>query len=94
MSSPLYSTGDTVVLKGGLFRKAETALTCRIASVLPEAQGVVQYRVRFGDETFERRVTESDIDRTATTAPKGQERPASPSATSSWVNLNTIKIRK
>lgn len=94
MSAPLYSVGDTVVLKSGFLRKAEPETICRIASILPEAQGMVQYRVRFGNENFERRVTEGDIDRAASSASMGEGRPTSPAITSSWVNLNSIRVKK
>jgi hypothetical protein len=94
MSGPIYSVGDTVVLKNGILRTLSPELTCRIVAVLPEAQGMVQYRVRFGSETFERRVSEADIDRAASPVSRGTGRPTSPSATSSWVNPNSIRIKK
>lgn len=94
MSDPIYAVGDTVFLKSGILRTMSPELACRIISVLPEAQGVVQYRVRFGSETFERRVAEADIDRAASPMSKGPGRPTSPSATSSWVNPNSIRIKK
>ncbi|MCB5204643.1 cold-shock protein [Neorhizobium sp. T786] len=94
MSIPVYSVGDIVVFKSDLYRRSDNNRTCRIASVLPEAQGVIQYRIRFDDENFERRVTEADIDRVTEPPLKREERVTSPSTASSWVNLNAIKIKK
>ncbi|MFN7026506.1 MAG: cold-shock protein [Pseudorhizobium sp.] len=94
MSQPVYSVGNTVVLKSGTFRKADNERTCCIALVLPESQGITQYRVRFGNEGFERRITEAEIDRPASPEQEGLGRPASPSATSSWVNPNAVRIKK
>lgn len=94
MSKPVYAVNDTVLLKSGVFRKAENDRTCRIASVLPDVHGSVQYRVRFGDEGFERRVFEDDIDRVDSPPSEKMERPVSSVATSSWVNPQAIKIKR
>ncbi|MFB2608180.1 cold-shock protein, partial [Rhizobium phaseoli] len=47
MSRPNYKVGDTIVLKSGLTRTAKVEKRCRIASVLPNDHGHVQYRVQF-----------------------------------------------
>jgi len=68
MSRPLYTQGDTIVLKSGLFRKPVQISTCQIASVRSDFYGKTEYRVRFADEIFDRCVTEAEIDQAASTA--------------------------
>ncbi|MEV4609548.1 cold-shock protein [Neorhizobium sp. LMR1-1-1.1] len=94
MSKHRYDAGDVVVLKSGAFRFGETNGSCRIVAVLPDAYGLTQYRVQFDGENCERRITHGDISHegsvdlsktsTATPLPSG----------SSWINVNTIKIKK
>lgn len=93
MSKPAYRTDDVVVLKGGMFRKADNDRTCRIKTVLPEAYGAIQYRVQFADENFERRVNQDDIEKPAV---RVADKVAQPSAASGsrWVNLSAIKIKR
>lgn len=62
MSRAIYAVGDKVKLKPTLFRRKETGSACRIIGVLPSDHGEAQYRVRLGDEVFERRILASDID--------------------------------
>ncbi|RWX76691.1 cold-shock protein [Neorhizobium lilium] len=69
MSLTIYAVGDALVLRAGLTRTAVGIRTCRVVGVLPNAdRGEQQYRVRFGNENFERRIVGSDIDRTETAA--------------------------
>ncbi|MCF3642214.1 cold-shock protein [Rhizobium sp. TRM95111] len=69
MSRAGYVIGDTVVLKSGLSRSAGDERTCRIVGILPADHGEAQYRVRVGNETYERRIVQSDIDAAETAAP-------------------------
>ncbi|MBP1853331.1 cold-shock protein [Rhizobium halophytocola] len=101
MSSQTYVSGDAVVLKSGTFRQPGLARTCRITAVLPEQRGAVQYRVRFGDENFERRIDGDDIEaqvseedaaaleRSATPSEEGARDRAAP-----WVTPVAIKARR
>ena len=68
MSRPLYTQGDTIVLRSGIFRQLVPIATCQIASVRSDFYGKTEYHVRFADEIFDRCVTEADIDQAASTA--------------------------
>ncbi|RYC15360.1 cold-shock protein [Ciceribacter ferrooxidans] len=96
MGKPAYRTGDTVVLKRGVFRKDERQRSCTIGAVLPEAQGLAQYRVQFSDECFTRHITEADVDKTETPASSGVTTSASTSTIGEgrWINPGSIRIRK
>ncbi len=95
MGKHAYRAGDTVVLKRGVFRKDERYRSCSISAVLPEAQGLAQYRVQFSDECFARHITEADVDRTETPAcPQGTAPSASSSVEGRWINPGSIRTKK
>ncbi|MGF0538239.1 hypothetical protein ACQQ2Q_09615 [Agrobacterium sp. ES01] len=96
MGAPVYAAGDIVVLKRGIFNKADDDRSCKISAVMPVVNRRAQYRVQFDDERFVRHVTEDEVD-ASETQPTLQERPPEPEpvkAGSSWVNSTAIKIRK
>ncbi|MBB4954935.1 hypothetical protein H4S14_002828 [Agrobacterium vitis] len=64
MATHLYQTGDMIVLKDGPVRIARSTGSCKVLATLPESQGVRRYRVRFDSETFDRSVSEDEIDLT------------------------------
>lgn len=64
MAAHLYQTGDMIVLKDGPVRIARSNGSCKILAALPESQGSKRYRVRFESETFDRSVSEDEIDLT------------------------------
>ena len=94
MGKPAYRTGDTVVLKRGVFQKDESQRRCSISAVLPEAQGLAQYRVQFHHECFARHITEADVDKTETSASPDATRSATTVGEARWINPNSIMIRK
>lgn len=96
MRKKSYQCGDTVYLKPGVLGNSQPTGPARVISVMPEGQGVVRLRVRFQHENFERSVAVDEIDApaSATSAPRMNEGPAVREAGSSWINLNSIKIRK
>ncbi|WEX74506.1 cold-shock protein [Sinorhizobium numidicum] len=61
MSSHRYRIGDQIVLKDAPSRFLKHDGPCRIVGVLP-AHNEPQYRVRFDGESFERCISESDIE--------------------------------
>ncbi|MFS8123437.1 cold-shock protein [Rhizobium sp. BR 250] len=91
-----YRCGDAVFLKPGVLGGNQPDGPGRIVSVMPEAQGAVRYRVRFQHENFERSIAldEIDVPTSPPTRPGRSESPSPREAGSSWINLNTIKIRK
>ena len=91
-----YRPGDTIVLKNGVLGNTQPSGSGNILSVLPAAQGFVHYRVRFQNENFERSVRQDDIDVLASSSsPLPSEARAAPeSSKSSWINSNSIRIRK
>lgn len=95
MSRAIYAVGDTVKLKSDLFRRAESNGICRIVGILPSDHGEAQYRVRFGSETFERRILASDIEAAdnATTRPATGHRSSS-GGKEPWVKPTSIRIKK
>jgi len=96
MVSRRYRPGDTITLKHGVLGSAQPSGSGNILSVLPAAQGFVHYRVRFQNENFERSIRQDDIDVVASpSSPLPSEvRAASDSSKSSWINSNSIRIRK
>lgn len=95
MSRKTHAIGDRVVLKSGLSRRTLDERTCRIVGVLPADHGEVQYRVRFDNENFERRIVHSDIDADETTAPSPHK--AAPSVAGSggsWLKPSSVRIGK
>lgn len=95
MGRGIYAIGDTVKLKADLFRRAGNNETCRIIGILPSDHGEVQYRVRLGSETCERRILASDIEasETAATRPVSGPRPAT-GGKEPWFKPSSIRIRK
>jgi hypothetical protein len=94
MPNPLYSVGDAVILKNDFLSGRNEERICFIAAVLPETQRLVQYRVRFDGEKFERRVTEADIDRAAEPSYAPEDAVGSSPAPSSWIKTGAFKIKR
>lgn len=63
MSRMKYSIGDIVVLKADLTRLKAAPRLCRIISTLPSDSGEIYYQVRFLDESFERRISSTEIEK-------------------------------
>lgn len=95
MSRATYAVGDTVKLKPNILRRTETASICKIISVLPSDHGEAQYRVRLGNETFERRILASDIDmpEAKVVQPAGKA-PSSAGRNEPWLKSSSIRTRK
>lgn len=64
MAAHLYQSGDLIVLKDGPLRVSRSNGSCKVLAALPESQGTKRYRVRFDSETFDRSVSEDEIDLT------------------------------
>lgn len=92
MSPNVFAVDDVIVLKAGLSRTATGGRTCRVVGLLPAADnGEPQYRVRFGDESFERRIVASDIDASATISPEKEET-SSATAREPWLKPASIRV--
>jgi hypothetical protein len=91
-----YRPGDTIMLKHGVLGSVQPSGSGNILSVMPAAQGFVHYRVRFQNENFERSIRQDDIDVLASHSPPlpSEARAATESSKSSWINSNSIRIRK
>lgn len=61
MSAHRYKVGDRIVLDKGPTGFSNGG-PCHIAGLLPTSFNEPQYRVRFEGETFDRCISESDID--------------------------------
>ncbi|MBB3135780.1 hypothetical protein FHS26_003526 [Rhizobium pisi] len=94
MSRASYKVGDMIVLKSGLTRTAKTDKRCRIASILPNDHGHVQYRVQFAAENFERRITEADIDAGESPSSTSPEAAARTDSAEPWLKFSSIRIGK
>ncbi len=95
MSRNTYSVGDTVVLRADLMRTLAADRSCRIVGILPAAEhGEAQYRVRFGTETFERRIFEHDIDPAETALPVSERGPAATVSGTPWLKPLSIRTAK
>jgi hypothetical protein len=96
MATRRYQPGDNIVLKPGIFAGGQAFGAGRIVSVLPAAQGLVHYRVRFQNENYERSIRQDDIDVLASPSslPPVETQARAEAATSSWINANAIRIRK
>lgn len=94
MASRRYRQGDTIVLKHGVLGSAQPQGTGNVLSVLPAAQGVIHYRVRFQNENFERSIRQDDIDALESPSSPSVAETASETPKSGWINSNVIRIRK
>jgi hypothetical protein len=95
MSSYSFAVGDALVLRAGLTRTAVGDRTCRVVGLLPNAdRGEQQYRVRFGNENFERRIVASDIDRLETAATEKTADATGISESGPWLKASSIRIGK
>ncbi|WP_332304522.1 cold-shock protein [Rhizobium sp. GR12] len=96
MRKNLYRSGDAIFLKPGVLKGDQPKGPGRVVSALPETQGAVRYRVRFQYENFERNIALDEIDVAASSSsrPVEVEGSSSRDAGTSWINSNTIKIRK
>ena len=95
MSHNPYAAGDTVTLKPDLFRSADSNRTCRILSVLPADHGEAQYRVRIGNEAYERRIVASDIEMPVAPVDRSIDDsvPSRP-AGGAWLKPSSIRVKK
>jgi hypothetical protein len=84
--------GDTVIVRQGLGRMTPAGTACRIVGILPADHGETQYRVRFGSETFDRRIAASDIE-TVQSAVKDGPAP-SPDRNGAWLKPLSIRTGK
>ena len=94
MSRAIYAVGDTVKLKQTILRRTEA--TGQIIGILPNDHGEAQYRIRLGNETFERRILASDIDMPeikASRQPAGKT-PSSAGRNEPWFKPSSIRTRK
>ncbi|MGV1786798.1 MULTISPECIES: cold-shock protein [Agrobacterium] len=91
-----YRSGDAIFLKAGVLGANQPKGPGRVVTALPETQqGAVRYRVRFQHENFERNIALDEIDVVASSSrPVEIEGSSSRVAGSSWINSNTIKIKK
>ncbi|MBX4998958.1 cold-shock protein [Rhizobium lentis] len=91
MGRPRYKVGDMIVLKSGLTRTAKADERCRIASILPNDHGHVQYRVQFAAENFDRRITEADIDSGQSLSRPLPETTAKTDGAEPWLKFSGIR---
>jgi hypothetical protein len=95
MSRKRFAIGDTVTLKADLFRSADSERVCRVVGVLPSDHGEAQYRVRLGNETFERRIVASDIEATDTVEIRsGGSVSVSSKGGEPWLKPSSIRVNK
>ncbi|MFJ6325945.1 MULTISPECIES: cold-shock protein [unclassified Rhizobium] len=66
MSGMKYSIGDLVVMKADLTRLKAAPRVCRILSLLPSETDDANYQVRFTHESFERRISATEIEKLCT----------------------------
>ncbi|UDF29043.1 UNVERIFIED_ORG: hypothetical protein LHK14_16205 [Roseateles sp. XES5] len=94
MNRAVYAVGDTIKLKPNILRR-DTESTCRIVGVLPSDHGEAQYRVRLGNETFERRILASDIDMPDVKGPQPVGKvPSSTGRNEPWLKPSSIRIKR
>jgi hypothetical protein len=95
MNPRKYAVDDVIVLKTSLMRAASDDRTCRIVGLLPASdRGEQQYRVRVGDESFERRILASDIDTAAATEHEATAETSKATAGSPWLKPASIRVGK
>ncbi|WP_064692211.1 hypothetical protein [Rhizobium aegyptiacum] len=94
MGRPNYKVGDMIVLKSGLTRRPLADKQCRIASILPNDHGHVQYRVQFATENFERRITEADIDVGESSVQASTEAIAKSGGAEPWLKFSALRTGK
>ena len=92
MQQQHYKAGDQVNLRPNFAGVRSVQSLCRIVSVLPVSdRGEFQYKVRFENEKFDRRVLASDIE--ARIAVQSLADRCSPKA-EGWLSASRIKVRK
>jgi hypothetical protein len=89
-----YAVGDIVVLKDGPLRTARAGGAFKILSVLPEANGLIQYRVRSEREGFDRRISSGDIEPGLSSTPRAPMTTATATAREPWFKASAIKVGK
>lgn len=94
MQQQHYKAGDQVNLRPNFAGVRSVQSLCRIVSVLPVSDwGESQYKVRFENEKFDRRVLASDIEaRISIRSMAGLRSPEA--AEEGWLNASRIKVRK
>ncbi|MCM2290818.1 cold-shock protein [Allorhizobium sp. BGMRC 0089] len=85
--------GDTILLKPNLLRGRHGGGPARVIAILPDSQGIAQYRVRFQNETFDRNIRQDDIEGFSSGVPRPKNQPSEQPG-SSWINPNSIRIHK
>lgn len=93
MSRMTYSIGDLVVLKADLTRLKADPRMCRIISMLPSDTGEAYYQVRFTHESFERRISATDIEKICAD-PLTDEQGSTSSRSEPWLKPLTKGTKK
>lgn len=95
MSRKTYTIGDKITLKAGLFRLLDSDRICSIVGILPSDHGEAQFRVRLGNETYERRIVASDIEMSESAPLRGEKSPSAPKKTGEpWFKPSSIRTTK
>ena len=95
MSEHQYKVGDRIVLKDGPSRMLKSTGPCKVIAALPESRGFRQYRVRFESETYERMISEDDIDvENSPASGSGPTSPHSPKGKDPWLKASNVRTGK
>lgn len=90
-----YQPGDTFTLRPRALGSVDPKGTGNIVALLPETQGSIRYRVRLEGETYDRNISEDDIDVASSAAPSAAAGDSKPARLgSSWISSIAIKTRK
>jgi hypothetical protein len=95
VSEHRYKIGDRIVLKDGPNRMQKATGPCKVVAALPESRGIRQYRVRFESETYERMISEDDID--VENSPASGSGPVSSQSTKGkdpWLKASNVRTGK
>jgi hypothetical protein len=90
-----YQPGDSFTLRPRALGSAGPNGAGNIVAVLPETQGAIRYRVRLEGETYDRNISEDDIDVASSAEPRSEDGRTEPMRLgSSWINSIAIKTKK
>lgn len=95
MSQHQYKIGDRIVLKDRQGGALKSSGPCKVVQALPESRGFRQYRVRFESETYDRMISEDDID--LENSPESGTGPAPSPAVKGkdpWLKVNNVRTGK
>ena len=95
MSRKTYKISDRVVLRTGITGMQSAPKSGSIVGVLPASdRGEVQYRIRYDDEKFDRRIVESEIEGLHVPELSSRRGKSASGVVEPWFKPSSIRVAK